>query len=43
MELDSKTLGNYLKLSREDIRACLAYASETLKAEKEYYFPTVDR
>ena len=29
-------LGNYPGLTREDILACLAYASERLKAEKIY-------
>ncbi len=29
-------LANYPRLSREDIRACLHYASATLRAEKVY-------
>jgi uncharacterized protein (DUF433 family) len=31
-------LRNYPKLTREDIQACLAYASTVLKAEKVYPF-----
>ena len=30
---------NYPGLTREDIHACLAYASEILKVEKGYVFP----
>ncbi len=30
---------NYPGLTREDIHACLAYASEILKVEKVYAFP----
>ena len=33
-------LRNYPGISRQDIHACLAYASEMLKAEKVYVFPT---
>ena len=40
---ETDILRNYPGLSREDIQACLAYASETLKAEKVYHFPAVDR
>jgi uncharacterized protein (DUF433 family) len=36
-------LQNYPGLSREDIQACLSYASETLKIEKVYTFPLADR
>ena len=32
-------LRNYPGITREDIQACLAYASETLKMEKVYPFP----
>jgi len=32
-------LRNYPGITREDIQACLAYASETLKVEKVYAFP----
>ncbi len=33
---ESELLRNYPGLSREDIQACLAYASATLRAEKVY-------
>lgn len=33
---ESEILENYPGLSREDILACLAYASATLQAEKVY-------
>ena len=32
-------LHNYPGITREDIQACLAYASEILKVEKVYAFP----
>ena len=32
-------LRNYPGITREDIQACLAYASEILKVEKVYAFP----
>jgi uncharacterized protein (DUF433 family) len=32
-------LRNYPGITRQDIQACLAYASETLKVEKVYAFP----
>jgi uncharacterized protein (DUF433 family) len=32
-------LRNYPGITREDIKACLAYASETLKVEKVYILP----
>jgi len=31
-------LRNYPGLTHEDVRACLSYASATLRAEKVYYF-----
>jgi uncharacterized protein (DUF433 family) len=33
---ETEILANYPGLTREDIQACLAYASETLRAEKVY-------
>lgn len=36
-------LRNYPGITREDIQACLAYASETLKVEKVYAFPQSGR
>ena len=36
---ESEILRNYPGLTRNDIQACLAYASESLKAEKVYAFP----
>ena len=33
---EAEILRNYPGLAREDLRACLAYASATLKAEKVY-------
>jgi uncharacterized protein (DUF433 family) len=33
---EAEVLRNYPGLTRDDIRACLAYASATLKAEKVY-------
>ena len=33
-------LQNYPGITHEDIRACLSYASETLKVEKVYVFPS---
>ncbi|MEJ2709640.1 MAG: DUF433 domain-containing protein [Anaerolineales bacterium] len=39
---ETDILRNYPGPSREDIQACLAYAGETLKAEKAYHFPPVD-
>jgi uncharacterized protein (DUF433 family) len=32
-------LGEYDHLTREDIQACLVYASETLKSERVYLVP----
>lgn len=37
---EAEILENYPGVSREDIQACLKYASETLKAEKVYTFRT---
>lgn len=34
-------LENYPGITRSDIQACLAYASETLKLEKVYVLPSV--
>lgn len=34
--LEPQILGNYPGLTREDIQACLSYASDTLKAEQVY-------
>jgi uncharacterized protein (DUF433 family) len=36
---ESEILRNYPGLTREDIQACLAYASEVLHAEKVYLAP----
>jgi uncharacterized protein (DUF433 family) len=36
---EQEILQNYPGLTREDIQACLAYASEMLKVEKVYAFP----
>ncbi len=36
---EAEILRNYPGIEREDIQACLAYASDTLKAEKVYAFP----
>ncbi len=33
-------LGEYDHLTRDDIQACLAYASDVLKSEKVYLLPT---
>jgi uncharacterized protein (DUF433 family) len=33
---ESEILRNYPGLAHEDVQACLAYASETLRAEKVY-------
>jgi uncharacterized protein (DUF433 family) len=33
---EAEILENYPRIRREDIQACLKYASETLKAEKVY-------
>jgi uncharacterized protein (DUF433 family) len=33
-------LQNYPGITRQDIQACFAYASESLKDEKVYVFPT---
>jgi len=38
---EADILHNYPGLNREDIQACLAYASEMLKAEKVYHFPAM--
>lgn len=35
---EAEILRNYPGLTREDIRACLVYASKVLKAEKVYTF-----
>ena len=35
---ESEILENYPRITRQDIQACLKYASETLKAEKVYTF-----
>jgi uncharacterized protein (DUF433 family) len=34
-----QVLGEYNHLTREDVQACLAYASEVLKSEKVYLLP----
>jgi uncharacterized protein (DUF433 family) len=33
---EAQIIANYPGVTREDIRACLAYASDTLRAEKVY-------
>jgi uncharacterized protein (DUF433 family) len=33
---EAELLGNYPRLTREDVQACLGYASATLQAEKVY-------
>jgi uncharacterized protein (DUF433 family) len=40
---DRDILNNYPGITREDIQACLAYASETLKVEKVYTFPRSEK
>jgi uncharacterized protein (DUF433 family) len=35
-----QVLQEYDHLTREDVQACLAYASEVLKSEKVYLLPT---
>lgn len=37
---EEKILRNYPGISREDVHACLAYASEILKVERVYVFPS---
>ena len=37
--VEKDILRNYPGITREDIQACLAYASEILKVEKVYAFP----
>jgi uncharacterized protein (DUF433 family) len=39
--LEEDILRNYPGLAREDIQACLSYASEILRAEKVYPFEIV--
>jgi len=36
-------LRNYPGITRQDIQACLAYASEILRLEKVYVFPLVGK
>lgn len=36
---DQDILDNYVGLSREDIKACLAYASSVLQSERVYPLP----
>jgi uncharacterized protein (DUF433 family) len=36
-------LQNYPGITRQDIQACLAYASEILRLEKVYVFPLVGK
>ena len=36
---EPEILRNYPGITRQDIQACLSYASETLKIEKVYAFP----
>lgn len=36
---EQEILRNYPGITREDIQACLAYASEILRVEKVYTFP----
>lgn len=36
-------LQNYPGITREDIQACLSYASESLKSEKVYAFPPAEK
>lgn len=36
---EEEILRNYPGITKEDIQACLAYASETLKLEKVYSLP----
>ncbi len=37
---DEQIIGQYDHVTPEDIRACLAYASEMLKSERVYLMPT---
>jgi uncharacterized protein (DUF433 family) len=36
-------INNYPGVTRQDIQACLSYASETLKIERVYIFPAVGK
>jgi uncharacterized protein (DUF433 family) len=40
---ENEILRNYPGITREDIQACLSYASEILKGEKVYIFSQVDK
>ena len=37
---EEEILRNYPRISREDVHACLAYASEILKVERVFVFPS---
>jgi uncharacterized protein (DUF433 family) len=37
---EEEILRNYPGITREDIQACLAYASEILRVERVYVFPS---
>ena len=36
---EREIIRNYPGITRQDIQACLSYASETLRGEKVYVFP----
>ncbi len=38
--IEEQILDNYPRLTREDISACLSYASDLLKSERVYPVPT---
>lgn len=40
---ENEILRNYPGVTREDIQACLSYASEILKVEKVYAFPPLGK
>ena len=40
---EKDVLQNYPGITRQDIQACLSYASETLKVERVYLFPAAGK
>lgn len=40
---ENEIVRNYPGVTREDIKACLSYASETLKVEKVYTIPQIGK
>jgi uncharacterized protein (DUF433 family) len=39
---ENEILRNYPSITREDIHACLFYASDSLKVEQVYVFPPIE-